>query len=93
MYRKGQKSITNVYDEVAVLFRNHNDLLTEFTYFLPDIIRTFAPDAFGIDVPNMGVPDVIDQLLKNIVQFGALVTFAQIGQIGFHDEGFRWRVK
>eukprot|EP00879_Flechtneria_rotunda_P010154 GHRR01010615.1.p1 GENE.GHRR01010615.1~~GHRR01010615.1.p1 ORF type:complete len:776 (+),score=281.26 GHRR01010615.1:210-2537(+) len=36
MYRKGQKSITNVYDEVAVLFRNHNDLLTEFTYFLPD---------------------------------------------------------
>eukprot|EP00882_Tetradesmus_deserticola_P013929 GHRQ01014796.1.p4 GENE.GHRQ01014796.1~~GHRQ01014796.1.p4 ORF type:complete len:108 (+),score=40.61 GHRQ01014796.1:940-1263(+) len=36
MYRKGQKTITNVYDEVAVLFRAHADLLTEFTYFLPD---------------------------------------------------------
>eukprot|EP00878_Enallax_costatus_P007439 GHUV01007791.1.p1 GENE.GHUV01007791.1~~GHUV01007791.1.p1 ORF type:complete len:1062 (+),score=409.26 GHUV01007791.1:105-3290(+) len=36
MYRKGQKTITQVYDEVAVLFRSHSDLLTEFTYFLPD---------------------------------------------------------
>ena len=61
MYRKGQKTISNVYDEVcyvlglvlwliqqwygclhmiglqvAVLFRQHTDLLTEFTYFLPD---------------------------------------------------------
>lgn len=25
-----------VYDEVAVLFRLHKDLLHEFTYFLPD---------------------------------------------------------
>ena len=36
MYRKGQKTIANVYDEVALLFRNHRDLLDEFTYFLPD---------------------------------------------------------
>lgn len=36
MYRKGQKTIANVYDEVALLFRTHNDLLAEFTYFLPD---------------------------------------------------------
>lgn len=36
MYRKGQKTISNVYDEVALLFRNHDDLLKEFTYFLPD---------------------------------------------------------
>lgn len=36
MYRKGLKTITNVYEEVALLFRNHNDLLAEFTYFLPD---------------------------------------------------------
>ena len=36
MYRKGQKTIANVYDEVALLFRNHADLLAEFTYFLPD---------------------------------------------------------
>mmetsp|Transcript_36011 Transcript_36011/g.80148 ORF Transcript_36011/g.80148 Transcript_36011/m.80148 type:complete len:1160 (+) Transcript_36011:163-3642(+) len=36
LYRKGQKNITNVYQEVAVLFRHHQDLLDEFTYFLPD---------------------------------------------------------
>ncbi|GFR40981.1 hypothetical protein Agub_g1646 [Astrephomene gubernaculifera] len=36
MYRKGQKTINQVYDEVAVLFRSHQDLLEEFTYFLPD---------------------------------------------------------
>jgi paired amphipathic helix protein Sin3a len=36
MYRKGQKTIANVYEEVALLFRSHADLLNEFTYFLPD---------------------------------------------------------
>lgn len=36
MYRKGQKTINNVYEEVAILFRSHQDLLDEFTYFLPD---------------------------------------------------------
>lgn len=36
MYRKGQKTIINVYEEVAKLFKNHSDLLHEFTYFLPD---------------------------------------------------------
>ncbi|KAG2448373.1 hypothetical protein HYH02_006955 [Chlamydomonas schloesseri] len=36
MYRKGQKTINQVYDEVAILFRSHQDLLEEFTYFLPD---------------------------------------------------------
>lgn len=35
-YRKGQKTIQSVYDEVALLFRNHEDLLNEFSYFLPD---------------------------------------------------------
>ncbi|CAL8471863.1 g11405 [Coccomyxa elongata] len=36
LYRKGQKTIGNVYEEVALLFRQHHDLLEEFTYFLPD---------------------------------------------------------
>uniref|UniRef100_A0A7S3QMC6 Histone deacetylase interacting domain-containing protein n=1 Tax=Dunaliella tertiolecta TaxID=3047 RepID=A0A7S3QMC6_DUNTE len=36
MYRKGQKTISNVYEEVAILFSSHQDLLDEFTYFLPD---------------------------------------------------------
>ncbi len=36
MYRKEEKSISEVYDEVALLFRHHPDLLEEFTHFLPD---------------------------------------------------------
>jgi len=43
LYRKGQKTITNVYEEVAVLFRNHQDLLDEFTYFLPDNTASAPP--------------------------------------------------
>lgn len=36
MYRKEEKSITDVYEEVAQLFKAHPDLLEEFTHFLPD---------------------------------------------------------
>ncbi|XP_021604424.1 paired amphipathic helix protein Sin3-like 4 isoform X3 [Manihot esculenta] len=36
MYRKENKSITEVYQEVATLFQDHSDLLVEFTHFLPD---------------------------------------------------------
>ncbi|KAE9613429.1 putative transcription regulator Others family [Lupinus albus] len=36
MYRKENKSITDVYQEVAALFQGHSDLLNEFTHFLPD---------------------------------------------------------
>ncbi|CAM8986310.1 unnamed protein product [Rhodiola kirilowii] len=36
MYRKEHKGITEVYQEVAVLFDDHPDLLDEFTRFLPD---------------------------------------------------------
>ncbi|KAG8383142.1 hypothetical protein BUALT_Bualt05G0153900 [Buddleja alternifolia] len=36
MYRKDHKSITEVYQEVSVLFQDHADLLVEFTHFLPD---------------------------------------------------------
>ncbi|MCO5596002.1 hypothetical protein L7F22_050054 [Adiantum nelumboides] len=35
MYRKGNKYIQDVYNEVAGLFKEHQDLLEEFTYFLP----------------------------------------------------------
>ncbi|KAK4481866.1 hypothetical protein RD792_012777 [Penstemon davidsonii] len=37
MYRKENKSITEVYQEVSVLFQDHADLLVEFTHFLPDV--------------------------------------------------------
>lgn len=40
MYRRENKSIQEVYHEVAILFQNHHDLLEEFTHFLPD---TSAP--------------------------------------------------
>ncbi|KAK1280748.1 Paired amphipathic helix protein Sin3-like 4 [Acorus gramineus] len=36
MYRKEHKNISEVYQEVAILFRDHPDLLDEFTHFLPD---------------------------------------------------------
>ncbi|XP_050375013.1 paired amphipathic helix protein Sin3-like 4 isoform X2 [Argentina anserina] len=47
MYRKESKSIAEVYQEVSALFRDHADLLVEFTHFLPDNSATastqFAP--------------------------------------------------
>ncbi|VVA94707.1 unnamed protein product [Arabis nemorensis] len=36
-YRNENKSITKVYEEVAILFRDHPDLFDEFTHFLPQI--------------------------------------------------------
>ncbi|XP_024015380.1 paired amphipathic helix protein Sin3-like 5 isoform X2 [Eutrema salsugineum] len=36
MYRKESKSIADVYQEVALLFHDHKDLLVEFVHFLPD---------------------------------------------------------
>jgi len=35
-YQKEQKTIEEVYEQVAKLFRDHPDLLDEFTHFLPD---------------------------------------------------------
>lgn len=42
------------------------------TRYLPDIIRAFAPSGFEVQLPELGVADVLDQFLKNMVQFGAL---------------------
>lgn len=42
------------------------------TKLLPDIIRTFGSTAFIVDLPTPGIADVLDQLLKNTIQFGAL---------------------
>ncbi|CAH8352857.1 unnamed protein product [Eruca vesicaria subsp. sativa] len=36
MYRKQSKSISDVYQEVTLLFQDHEDLLAEFAHFLPD---------------------------------------------------------
>jgi ABC-2 type transport system permease protein len=42
------------------------------TKYLPEIIRTFAPAGFEVTVPPPTIADVLDQYLKNLVQFGAL---------------------
>jgi ABC-2 type transport system permease protein len=42
------------------------------TRYLPEIIRAFAPPGFEIGLPTPGLTDAIDQLLKNVGQFGAL---------------------
>ncbi|KAF3519879.1 hypothetical protein DY000_02063518 [Brassica cretica] len=54
MYRKENKSITEVYQEVAILFRDHHDLLVEFTHFLPDTSGTASTN---IDPAKMSVRD------------------------------------
>ncbi|KAL0662255.1 hypothetical protein Bca4012_099092 [Brassica carinata] len=36
MYRKERKSIIDVYEEVTILFKGHEDLLVEFLNFLPN---------------------------------------------------------
>ncbi|XP_008782411.3 paired amphipathic helix protein Sin3-like 4 [Phoenix dactylifera] len=43
MYRRENKSIHDVYQEVAALFQSHHDLLEEFTHFLPDASAAMAP--------------------------------------------------
>jgi ABC-2 type transport system permease protein len=42
------------------------------TKYLPDIVKAFSPPGIEISFQPMGIPDVIDQLLKNVIQFGAL---------------------
>jgi ABC-2 type transport system permease protein len=39
---------------------------------LPDIIRAFAPPGFEIELPEVSLALILDQFLKNTLQFGAL---------------------
>ncbi|CAD5316797.1 unnamed protein product [Arabidopsis thaliana] len=56
MYRKENKSITEVYHEVAILFRDHHDLLGEFTHFLPDTSATASTnDSVKVPVRDRGI--------------------------------------
>ncbi|XP_051141397.1 paired amphipathic helix protein Sin3-like 2 isoform X2 [Andrographis paniculata] len=66
MYRKEHKGIQEVYQEVAALFEDHQDLLDEFRRFLPDTSATpSAPHTFTgrhpthrFDERNSGLPTV-----------------------------------
>lgn len=43
-YQKEQRSIRQVLDQVSYLFRDHPDLLREFTFFLPDAVQEQAKE-------------------------------------------------
>ncbi|KAF0722171.1 hypothetical protein Ae201684_018650 [Aphanomyces euteiches] len=43
-YQKEQGSIKQVLDQVSFLFRDHPDLLREFTFFLPDAVQETAKE-------------------------------------------------
>lgn len=43
-YQKEQRSIRQVLDQVSHLFRDHPDLLREFTFFLPDAVQEQAKE-------------------------------------------------
>ncbi|KAL1222790.1 Paired amphipathic helix protein Sin3-like 6 [Cardamine amara subsp. amara] len=47
MYRKERKSIADVYEEVTLLFKGHEDLLIEFDNFLPNCPES-APSAKNV---------------------------------------------
>ncbi|XP_061360798.1 paired amphipathic helix protein Sin3-like 4 isoform X1 [Gastrolobium bilobum] len=55
MYRKENKSITEVYQEVAALFQDNPDLLDEFTHFLPD--TSAAPSTYYASARNSMLRD------------------------------------
>jgi ABC-2 type transport system permease protein len=57
---------------IALLFLALGISAPVVTKLLPDIIRALGPSGFEIDIGTPGIADVLDQLLKNTVQFGAL---------------------
>ncbi|CAM0958907.1 unnamed protein product [Alopecurus aequalis] len=59
MYRMHNKSIQDVYEEVATLFRDHADLLEEFKHFLPD--TSTAPQV--LTVPKVKQDDDKTQIM------------------------------
>ena len=73
MYRKNLKSISQVYEEVATLFKSHNDLLEEFTYFLPDFSS-----------PTAGKKGLTNKSLRNR---GSNSSALQIGSVKRRGKG------
>ena len=54
-YQREQKGIQEVLRRVAELFRDHADLLREFTYFLPDAAIEPASDVAHAAEPSVSV--------------------------------------
>jgi ABC-2 type transport system permease protein len=57
---------------VALLFLALGASAPILTKLLPDIIQAFGSTDFQVEVGTPGIADVIGQLLKNVIQFGAL---------------------
>ncbi|KAM3035162.1 hypothetical protein ACUV84_028961 [Puccinellia chinampoensis] len=64
MYRMHNKSIQDVYEEVATLFRDHADLLEEFKHFLPD--TSTAPQVLTVSKVKQEDDKTLIMLVKNI---------------------------
>lgn len=57
---------------VAALFVVLGIAVPVLTRYLPEIVRFFAPSDFEIGLPDMGPADVVDQLVRMLVQFGSI---------------------
>eukprot|EP00126_Sphaerothecum_destruens_P001598 Sdes_comp15011_c0_seq1m3773 len=59
-YQKDQRSIKDVYSQVATLFRSHADLLEEFSQFLPEAAPSGShpPSGPPVGPPMMGYPPI-----------------------------------
>merc|ERR1719399_104347 len=55
-YQKEQKTIKEVYEQVSTLFKNHSDLLGEFSQFLPDGSPEASSAAQPTPKPSKGKP-------------------------------------
>uniref|UniRef100_A0A452XHV0 Histone deacetylase interacting domain-containing protein n=1 Tax=Aegilops tauschii subsp. strangulata TaxID=200361 RepID=A0A452XHV0_AEGTS len=70
MYRMHNKSIQDVYQEVATLFHDHPDLLEEFKHFLPDTSNApqvlAAPKAVSAKQETAAVPSASARNVQSI---------------------------
>jgi ABC-2 type transport system permease protein len=57
---------------VALLFLGLGVSAPIVTKLLPDIIQAFGSSAFQVEIGTPGIADVVQQFLKNVLQFGAL---------------------
>ena len=57
---------------IALLFLGLGISAPILTKYLPDIVRAVAPSGMSITLPPPDTGQVLDQLLKNVGQFGAL---------------------
>ncbi|XP_074274665.1 paired amphipathic helix protein Sin3-like 4 [Silene latifolia] len=81
VYRKENKTISEVYQEVALLFQDHQDLLDEFTQFLPDTSGQHDNSSMDTDEKEQKfTDDVSDQAAGNFDPCGISDSSAMYSQ-------------